>query len=502
MKTSCIAILLLATLALPLAAAPAAAPEAEKELFAARYDRAAELYSKLLRDDPAWAPGYYGLVRALIGAYRAREAYAAAAQGLQHAPESAEAQTAAGIAAYRRGNLPNAGACFRKARQINPDYPYALSGLASVYLASSKVKTSRELMAQAYHHSPSDPQLITAWAHALHGAGRIAALERALAIFDPASREARRLAVRIAVEKAAGERKLRRLNSPYQSYKIELWPIGAGPDGLDAFGLRVRLNDARTVRLILDTGASGISITAKAAEKAGLEKLGDKSFDVHGIGDQKPQGGFAYLAPAVGVGDLRFTDVPVEAFPSAKSDYYDGVIGTDIFDLFQVAIDFQKMRLDLAPYPDGPPDPDRPIDASDTLPAGFWRAPQFGHCLTVPTSINDGPPQLFLIDTGAWGSLIDTGTAEESTKVRRDHGPGLAGLQGPVDKVSRAANVSLVFAGFHQDNSNLLAISLENLGDEMGVGFAGILGRPVLSQMKITIDYRNGAVRFEKTTRR
>ena len=114
MKTGCLALLLLAPLTLRVAGAPsdasgpAAAPEAEKELFAARYDQAAELYSKLRRDDPAWAPGYYGMVRALIGAYRAPEAYAAAAKGLEHAPESAEAQAAAGLAAYRRGNLTKA----------------------------------------------------------------------------------------------------------------------------------------------------------------------------------------------------------------------------------------------------------------------------------------------------------------------------------------------------------------------------------------------------------
>ena len=497
MKTACLALLLLA----PLTPGVAGAPEAEKELFAARYDQAAELYSKLLRDDPAWAPGYYGIVRALIGAYRAPEAYAAAAVGLQHAPESAEAQAAAGLAAYRRGNLPKAEEYFRKARRISPTYAYALSGLASIYHSVSKFKSYRELVTQAYSASPADPRLIAAWAGELHGAQHLAALERALAIYDPASREARRLRARIAVEKVAGERKLRRLASPYQSYKIDLVPIGVGPRGAYGVGLRVRLNDARTVRLRLDTGAPGISISVKAAEKAGLEILGDKSFDVHGIGDKKPQDAFAYLAPTVGIGDLRFTDVPVAAFQAAKSDDYDGLIGTDIFDLFQVSIDFQKMRLDLAPWADGQPDADEAIDASGTLPAGFWRVLRFGHNLTVETSINQGAQQLFLIDSGAPGNLIDTGIAEESTKVRRDYAAGLAGVQGRVDKVSRANKVSLVFAGFHQDNSDLLAVSLESLGDQMGVGVAGILGMPVLSQMKMTIDYRNGAVRFERTTR-
>jgi hypothetical protein len=54
------ALLLLASLTVR-PAAPGAAQDAERELLAARYDRAADLYSNLLRDDPAWAPGYYGM---------------------------------------------------------------------------------------------------------------------------------------------------------------------------------------------------------------------------------------------------------------------------------------------------------------------------------------------------------------------------------------------------------------------------------------------------------
>jgi len=68
-----------------------------------------------------------------------------------------------------------------------------------------------------------------------------------------------------------------------------------------------------------------------------------------------------------------------------------------------------------------------------------------------------------------------------------------------VDQVSRANKVSLVFAGFRQDSSDVLALSLESLGDQLGAGVAGILGMPVLRQMKMTIDYRNGAVSFQRS---
>jgi hypothetical protein len=56
---------------------------------------------------------------------------------------------------------------------------------------------------------------------------------------------------------------------------------------------------------------------------------------------------------------------------------------------------------------------------------------------------------------------------------------------------------TLMFAGFRQDDSSVLAISLECLSDGMGVAFGGILGMPVLRQMVFTVDYQEGIVRFE-----
>jgi hypothetical protein len=48
-----------------------------------------------------------------------------------------------------------------------------------------------------------------------------------------------------------------------------------------------------------------------------------------------------------------------------------------------------------------------------------------------------------------------------------------------VDQASRADRISLIFAGFRQDNPDLIAINLEKMSDSMGVGFGGILGVPV-----------------------
>ena len=87
--------------------------------------------------------------------------------------------------------------------------------------------------------------------------------------------------------------------------------------------------------------------------------------------------------------------------------------------------------------------------------------------------------------------------AEASTKVYNDDRTVLQGIQGRVKEVGRASRITLAFAGFRQDNPDLLTMSMDKQNDGFGVRLAGILGMPVLWQMKLAIDYRNGAVRFD-----
>ena len=93
--------------------------------------------------------------------------------------------------------------------------------------------------------------------------------------------------------------------------------------------------------------------------------------------------------------------------------------------------------------------------------------------------------------------MIDTAVARKSSKIYKDDRTIVKGVQGKVTQINRANDISLVFAGFRQSNPDLIAIDLTKVSDGMGVAFAGILGMPVLSQMKLTIDYREGAIRME-----
>ena len=244
--------------------------DARAALTAARFTQAADLFAAVIAKEPANAEAYYGVVRALLGARRPAEAYTYAEQGLQRAPENAPTEDAAGIALVRKGELVKAETHFRAALKLRGNDPAALQGMASIFSIISKNKTSRALMLQAYAQAPNDPALMRAHAYTLKGADRIQELERVLALLDPASEEARNLHALIAAEKAASGRELRRLITPYESTRVKMFWIMDGPNTRRGVELRVRFNQRQTLRLLLDTGSSGISIAPKAAERAGL----------------------------------------------------------------------------------------------------------------------------------------------------------------------------------------------------------------------------------------
>jgi Flp pilus assembly protein TadD/predicted aspartyl protease len=480
---------------------PAAGPlaEARAELFAARYQSAADSYRKLTAANPPNPEAYYGLVRSLLGAHRSADAYAAADQALQAAPQTAEAENAAGIATFRRGDLQKAELHFRAALKLKPNDPAALLGMAWIYQVVSKNKTAASLVVKAYMQSPQDPDLMWAYADTLKGAAHLAELKAILTRLDPDAEMVHSLRSHIAADEAAGDRKLRRLTSPYESTHVKMFRMLNGVKHQGGVGLHVQFNQHQTLDLLLDTGASGISIAPKAAEKAGLQILGSESFEAKGIGDQDANPAYRYLASEVRIGGVSFADYPVSVFRTAQGRDEDGLIGADVFKRFIVGIDIPDLDLTLDPRPgEANSDEDALTDASDMLPPGFFRAFRFGNHLALPTSVNGGPPVVFLVDTGSSSNLMDIAAARQASKVHGDDRTIIKGVQGNVGKVARANNISLAFAGFRQDNPDVLAIDLEKMSENFGVGFSGILGMPVLGQMKMTIDYREGRVRLEK----
>lgn len=471
--------------------------QAHGELYAGHYRNAADLFRQVLNQDPRQPEAVYGLVSALLHDHLSKDAYTAAADGLENNPQSSAVQAAAGMVAFRRGQLPEAEKYFRTGIQLNPNDPGALTGLARAYEIVSRFKTAHEIRLKAYQASPGDPSLMLDHADSLKGEEKIHALEQILALYDPSTRQARSLRSRIAILRSLGDKTIGHLASPYAPSQIKLSPIQSGLNNKRGVGLKVQFNGKETVTLLLDTGASGISLAPAMIQKVGLQAYGDESFEIRGIGEQQVSGR-EYLASRIKIGPVEFENYPVTVFQTAKDSDADGLIGADVFREFIVSIDFTSQQMSLAPRPNYQPgQPQSFTEASASPAAGFSRVYRFGDHIVLPTSVNGDKPSLFLLDSGASSSLIDTNLARQTTDVSRDQLTTVRGVQGKTADASRARFVNLHFANFQQNNSQLLAIDLENVSESMGVAIQGVLGMPILSQLKITIDYFDGSVRFD-----
>jgi hypothetical protein len=121
---------------------------------------------------------------------------------------------------------------------------------------------------------------------------------------------------------------------------------------------------------------------------------------------------------------------------------------------------------------------------------------RFGHGLLINTQLNDLPPKLFLIDTGAFANTISPAAAREVTGVSSDSHVTVKGLSGKVDKVFRANEFTIQFGRLRQKNQDTVAFDIKRISDSIGTEVSGMLGFATLAILEIKIDYRDGLVDF------
>ena len=307
-----------------------------------------------------------------------------------------------------------------------------------------------------------------------------------------------------------------RLVNKLERAEADLLPILIDPQHVRGWGLDAVIN-GRTTRLLLDTGASGILVDRAYAEKAGLGKAA--SIRYSGIGDKGFVEGYVAYADSIKIGQFEFHDCLIQITEKrALPDH--GLIGADVFSDYLVDIDFPAHKFRLEPLPKRPDEEAAPARLKTTEAAaepgpasnGSARGPRdrylapemkdwtqvfrFGHELLIPTSVNDGQPKLFLLDTGSMTNSISVSAARESTKASRDADTRIRGISGEVDKVYNADKAVLRFSHFRQENQEVVAFDFSGLSRGAGTEVSGTLGYTLLQMLEIKIDYRDGLVDF------
>src|SRR5262249_49807694 len=126
-----------------------------------------------------------------------------------------------------------------------------------------------------------------------------------------------------------------RLVSKVKATEAPLEAMLIDPFHMHGYGLKVKVN-GQSSRLLLDTGASGLLINRKMAEKAGLQRI--SASKISGVGDKEGSNGYVAFADSIKVGDLEFQNCPIEVSEKRSIMDDDGLIGADVFSSFLVTI--------------------------------------------------------------------------------------------------------------------------------------------------------------------
>jgi len=532
--------------------APAIPPElaaADQFYRAGKFAEAEASYQALLKADAKLVPAQVGLVRAMLRQQKIDEALDAVNTALAAQPNAAALLAAKGDVQFRLAEMPDAERSYLAAKKLDRKEVHAYLGLARLYRSYSMYRIAYGELQIAHEIAPDDIEVQRAWLSMLPRKERLAALEAYLAGSHPDDEEETKwMTETLEFLKATADKPIHRcrLVSKVEQTETKLETVYAG-NRMRGIGLSVKLND-RNVHLLLDTGAGGIMVGRKVAEKAGLTRI--SALHYGGIGDKGLQSGYTAVADHIRVGELEFQDCVVFASDKGSVADEDGLIGADVFGAYLIDIDLPGMRLKLSPLPKRPEDTVAPTSLNSEgeeqanaeqksadpkedsvkepiskdqkspppiskpargLPKDRYIAPEmadwtkvfrFGHSILVPTSVNDSKSMLFGLDTGAFSNLLSVRAGRQVSKVSSDDRMQIYGLNGAVEKVYSAEKATLRFGHFQQSNLGIITLDLSSVSRHTGTEVSGFLGFAMLRQLEVEMDYRDGLVDFKYDPKR
>jgi tetratricopeptide (TPR) repeat protein len=475
-----------------------------------RFGDAIDAYKEILKSEPDIPMAYIGIARSYLKQKNPQDAYTAASKALQMSPHLGQAHVAMGEVYFRQGKIAEAETEFTTVAKTGVDDARAYLGLARVYLASAYYRHAVLCLNRAHELDPDDPEIQEEWIFTLPRSQRIVELKKYLGEEEDEENRDDLSKGLTTMEDDQAEGRYCHLVGKVKSTQIPLENLLDDPGHLRGVGLKVHMGGASGT-LLLDTGAPGILIDRKIAEKAGVKRLVE--YDINGIGDKKPMGGYIGVAESIKIGDLEFADCHVHVSDQRKVMDDDGLIGANMFDDFLVDIDIPNHKLNLNPLPERPALTTNEEAMGKKYPntarlRDRYVAPEmkdyqsvflFGHQLLIATRVNDlkADARLFMIDTGSWANTISPDAAREVTKVHNDSDIEVRGLNGKVAKVYSADNVTLYFSHFYQKLNDLVSIPTTSVSDRTGTEVSGFLGFAMLRLVDIKIDYRDGLVKFD-----
>jgi len=474
--------------------------DAERHYWQREFEAAARDYRQVLEADERNLAAHAGLVRTLLRQQDVDEAERAVLKGLEIAPQFALLRSLQGDVCFRQARFDEAKRAYFAAQAADSTLARAYWGLGHVMMTEGNRRTAMNHFRIACELDPQDPQLLPACALAAQGVGeRIKILNDYLKrATDEDPESIAWVHSRLELLRQLGGRRTFIPTALPPSASIKLDPIMPEPGDIRAVRIMVSFNSGKPLRLLLDTGASGILLHPQTARQGGVRPM--TPHKIEGIGDEGLRPAHFGWAERIQIGPLEFRDCIVSLTEKKLSPDFDGVIGTDVFWRYLIKIVFPEYRMELSPLPGGQGllSPDGPslseIDRCNCPElAQFTPVRIIGSDLLIETTVNNRKGYFFLIDSGGSTNAVSDALARKVTGVGSSPFQ-IMGLSGRVKKIHRASRITLQFGRLRQENVDMLAFDLSRLSQRMGTELSGIIGFATLRHLTMVIDYRDGLV--------
>lgn len=409
---------------------------------------------------------FVGLLLTSFGAYGAEIANESAIRSAQLSDQ--------GDRLFQQARFEEAESAYREAVDLDGRNVQAHLGAGKIAAMLSDRSQAARHYSAAYQLAPLDPNAILGFADMVNDPAAQRTLWRR---FLSVSKDWRSEDVRARLAMAAGPGPS--IEDAGRSYILPLESAGGG------FLLAASVNHGRRVKLLVDTGASGVVLNRSAAAAMRLEYVAEAA--IVGFGAEEPAGARMMRAASFDCGELRFFNLPVQVAMTDLIPGADGVVGLDVFGDFLIRLNGRKRSLELVTkaYPNA--------GASCPHCQPVYR---LGHLFLQPVTINGHAEGYFIIDSGSVPTLISRRFLfQDGGESALTGAQGREGVSLPVSPlVLRIGNRPLFEPGY-------AAFDEAKISRRFGTEIGGVLGVSLLRQFTLVVDYRLGLIDLESTNR-
>jgi TonB family protein len=339
--------------------------DADKALAARKFPDAERLYNDALTADPTSTAAMAGLVRTTLAQGKLPEALELAIKYDSAHPNNAVLLDALAEVRFRRGETDEAGMALNRSLRLNMCSGPTRYDMARFLSLSGYYRRSQTEIERAYWLSPENPDIARRW-HSTHAVPqtpeqRLASLKKGLG--NPSIADQQKDAINAAIKGIeSSEKGSCELVSPIEEVKLPIVPVpdNGSIENMEEGGLDLQINGKKR-RLEIDTGASGLTLSAPAAKSLGL--VPEAQIKIGGIGDDGLANAFVSHVDDIKIGKMEFRNCMVRVLaPGNMLDRVadvDGLIGPDVFQDYQVTLDYPGREVRLGPLPK-PPDEQTP----------------------------------------------------------------------------------------------------------------------------------------------